>query len=279
AGRAMLWSRIAKLTREAAEDADLLVWPEGGFPFAFQTERVRMKPSPQDNAHTIFSRRLVALATALGQPFVASGLRAEDRRLHNSALFFDGKTREPQVYDKHLLLWFGERIPFSDTFPSLAESFPHASNHRAGEEFVLFDVGGARWAPNICYEALFPTFTRRGLNAGEGADVLLNMTNDVWFGSAQEAEHHLMVQVQRAIENRVWLVRATNSGISAFVDPAGNTLARGEADDRLVVTYDVRITDHPRSFYRRYGDLIYYVFMGLSGAYLAFVSRLSSRSS
>ncbi len=264
-----VYARTEAMTRRAARlRPDLVVWPEGGFPFTFEIDALDHARNPKDSRHRVYSRRLYRLALELGVPFVAGALRRHDGRVRNSGLFFPPGEGRAIPYDKRQLLLFGERVPFADTFPSLRDAVPGMSHHVAGERFVRFDAAGFGWVPSICYEAIQPTFTRDGLNA-EHSDILLNLTNDVWFGNTAEAPQHLMVQTQRAIENRVWLVRSTNSGISAFVDPTGTIRAATQVDNEAVLAYEMAVPALPETFYRRFGDLLFYVALVLAGLWLA----------
>jgi apolipoprotein N-acyltransferase len=152
---------------------------------------------------------------------------------------------------------FGERIPLADTFPSLVDAIPGTSHYAAGDSFAAFPADNLLWVPSICYESIFSDFTRDGLNAPDGGgDVLLNLTNDVWFGDTAAADQHLMLQTMRAVEDRVWLVRATNTGISAFVAPTGQIVARTEINTSVVLYGEMSIPEIPLSFYRRHGNVI-----------------------
>ncbi|MFT7625341.1 MAG: apolipoprotein N-acyltransferase, partial [Myxococcota bacterium] len=237
--RAGLWESIEAETLTAAADApDLMIWPEGAFPFQYRPGFGDTQQQAVEKYSVRYSRRLHALARRLPMPFVAPGLRkADDGTVRNSAMIFQPGVAEPTVYDKRVLVPLAERIPLADTFPSLVKQVPGASHHAPGDHFVTFEAGGARWAASICYEAVFPGVTRAALAFEGGADVLLNLTNDVWFGHSSEGPVHLMMQVPRAVENRKWLVRVTNTGISAIVSPAGRIVARTEQGEQTRLTY------------------------------------------
>ena len=130
---------------------------------------------------------------------------------------------------------FGEYIPFSDYFPFVKGKVKGIGDMAAGEHRVVFNVNGVQILPSICYEAIYPGMTREAVMEEPRAEVILNITNDMWFGDTSALTMHLMVQTSRAVELRIPLVRSTNSGITAFVDAAGRlsgTTPRYEAMTR-----------------------------------------------
>lgn len=270
--REEVYRRTVEMTREAIElRPSLVVWPEGGFPFVFEHDAIDSPRTSDDSYHRRYSRKLHAVAHELGVHFVAGALRRTEGQIRNSGLFFQANHRgRPVVYDKRHLLWFGERVPFAETFPALRNAIEGMSHLAAGEHFVTLKMAGFRWAPSICYEAMFPGMTRDALNDGD-SELLLNLTNDVWFGDTAAADQHLMVQVQRSIENRVWLIRSTNSGISAFVDPTGTIRARAVVGEQAVLALEVPVPALSRSFYRSHGDLLFWI--GVLGGILGLAFR------
>ena len=262
--RERVWERTVAMSRKAAAlDPDLIVWPEGAFPFKFEAGAHRAAPANGDTLHTHYSRLLYRLGHELKRPLVAGGLRWVDGRVRNGAVFF-APGAEPVPYDKRRLVMLAERVPFGDTWPGLVEAVPGASHYAPGEAPVQWEAAGLRWTPSMCYEASFPSFTREALAAGGGGDVLLNLTNDVWFGNGAEGVQHLMLQIPRTIENRRWLVRSTNSGISAFVDPSGVVRARTEQDAQTILAHELAITALAPTFYHRFGDLLWYLALALA---------------
>ena len=264
--RRKIWDRTIALSRGALEPKpDLLVWPEGALPFQYERDAWTKPFSGRESLRTRLSRRLHELAANLDLPFVAGGLRTEDGRVRNSAVFFRPGREGSQTYDKRKLVLLAEKVPFGDSFPGLVESLPGASHHAEGDRYEHFDVAGSRWVPSMCYEAVFPTITREAL-AEAGGGVLLNLTNDVWFGDTSEPSVHLMMQVPRTVENRVWLVRSTNSGITAIVDPTGTIVARTDQEKPDVLRFEVPIQPFGPTFYHRFGDLLIVLVGGMGFA-------------
>jgi len=161
-------------------------------------------------------------AHAAGVPLVFGTLRKQGGISRNTAVVAlpDGSY---SLYDKRFLVPFGEHIPLADWIPVLRNRVAGMSHLKAGEAPPLVELAGLTAHLSICYEAIFPQAVARD---AVGADLLLNLTNDEWFGPVGAPEMHLMAQTFRAIENRRPLVRVTNTGISAWVDLRGRVQAR-----------------------------------------------------
>lgn len=225
--RMAMLDRAEALSRQTKGPLDLLVWAEGALPYAWQPDPPgeTNAPAPGQN-HAGVAERVRKLVQELQVPLLTGTLRYTDwarkEQMRNAALLFLPNQPQPWTYDKHILLAFGEYLPLSGWIPALRGAIPGISDFAAGEGSGLVDVAGARLLVNICYEALFPAFLR---DAGaEHADILVNLTNDVWFGPQPAPDLHLMVQQARAIELRRPLLRATTTGVTALVDANGRLL-------------------------------------------------------
>ena len=153
-------------------------------------------------------------------------------------------------YDKIGLLPFGEFMPLQGVFPKLREWIRGGGTFTPGTKPASFDVAGMKLAAGICYEAILPAMTLRALRPED--EVLLNLTNDAWFGEGDERHQHWTLSVWRAIENRVWLLRATNTGRTSVIDPAGREVARAPEGKKHVLFADIR-TARMRSLFRSAG--------------------------
>jgi len=143
------------------------------------------------------------------------GVPAEKRQ-YNSVVLFDG--RSVQLYHKHHLVPFGESVPFSEWFPFL-ETWIGVRSQGRGPGPVVLKLGKARIAPLICYEAILGRYVRKFVALG--ANIIINVTEDGWYGWTGEPRQHLMLARFRSIETRRYLVRTVNNGISAVIDPWG----------------------------------------------------------
>jgi apolipoprotein N-acyltransferase len=230
------------LTRRADRGSDLIVWPETAVPF-FLREGGQL------------TRRVLDLATEVQTPIlVGSPDRVSDAspRYYNSAFLISPAGEIVQKYDKIHLVPFGEYVPLSSLLFFVDKMATGIGDFSAGEVFTVFETAGGRFGVLICFEAIFPDQVRGYVLAG--ADLLVNITNDAWFGDSAAPYQHLSMAVLRAVENGVYLVRAANTGISALVAPSGEILHQSD----LFVEAVLSATMAPRSggtFYTRRGDL------------------------
>ncbi|HEY6459190.1 MAG TPA: apolipoprotein N-acyltransferase, partial [Polyangiaceae bacterium] len=158
--------------------------------------------------------------------------RVPDEReyiLYNTAVASDETGAITSRYDKQYLLTFGEYLPFGDTFPILYKWSPNSGHFSRGTSLdpLMLDYGGAKHPVTvlICYEDILPEFTNDAVRHAD-PELLVNMTNDAWFGDTVEPWEHLALAQLRAVEHRRYLVRGTNSGVSAVVDPVGRVIAK-----------------------------------------------------
>lgn len=212
--------RLHELSRKAARDNALFVWAEGAIPAYIPASVGSAKREPALPRAGDGSAFLVGAYAFQGQD-----------ELYNSAFAVYPDGTVPLPYFKQILIPFGEYMPLAGTFPWLKSLNGMAGVFSAGKEVKVFEFPMHRQdgstftlkvAPLICYEDTVPGLSREATR--KGAELLVNLTYDTWFGrTAAPYEHHLIAAF-RAIENRRYLVRATNSGLSAVVDPLGRTI-------------------------------------------------------
>lgn len=169
----------------------------------------------------------------------------------NSALLMQPDGRVSGLYDKAFLLVFGEYIPFGERFPELYDLLPESSRFQPGTRTEPLAFGDFRLGVLICYEDLLPSFARRV--AIHDPHVLLNLTNDAWFGQTAEPYHHLQLAQMRAVEYRRWLVRSTNTGVSVFIDALGERRVETVLTGAETLLQDVPMLEG-RTVYARLGD-------------------------
>ncbi|MCK5800207.1 MAG: apolipoprotein N-acyltransferase [Deltaproteobacteria bacterium] len=257
-GRARLaWKHHVIHLREshALQDAgaDLLIWPESSYPWAIARERTH-DFGPKD-------RRQVMRGLKVPLIFGAITYGAKERFPYNTAFMMDPDGKILGRFDKNYLLVFGEYIPFYSTFPKFRKWFPAASNFNHGKSVTTFPFHGKRIAPLICYEDLLPAFTRR--LAKLRPNLLVNITNDAWFGATSEPYEHMALAVYRAIELRVDLVRSVNTGTSSIIEATGHVQVQTRAHDPVVepgikpetLIGDVRLLPGAKTVYTEVGDL------------------------
>jgi apolipoprotein N-acyltransferase len=175
------------------------------------------------------------VARRIGGPAIFGAVvvrRVNDERqyvLYNAAVSSDEAGNILSRYDKQYLLTFGEYLPFGETFPVLYSWSPNSGHFTPGTslEPLILDVHGEKHPVTtlICYEDILPRFTNDAVRHAK-PELLVNMTNDAWFGDTTEPWEHLALAQLRAVEHRRYLVRGTNSGVSAVVDPVGRVIAK-----------------------------------------------------
>jgi apolipoprotein N-acyltransferase len=191
----------------------------------------------------------------------------------NSALLVDADGTVQGRYDKNLLLLFGEYLPLADTFPFLRKWLPEAGDFTPGHEAVVLTSGDARLGVLVCYEGILPSFTRRV--AQKDPNLLVNLTNDAWFGQTAEPDLHMQLAAFRAVEHRRFFVRSTNTGVSVVVDPVGRVLHRTSLTDPESFVADTVLLEG-ETIYRRFGDLFAWACAGITlllGGAALFVPR------
>ncbi|HEX6828758.1 MAG TPA: apolipoprotein N-acyltransferase [Burkholderiales bacterium] len=197
---------------------DLVVWPESVCSIS-STSREGQLP-----ADLLGDLRIPTLFGAVLH------LSQEDgQKTFNSAVLADGTGRILGTYDKMVLVPFGEYIPFGNIFPRLYSLSPATGRFWAGESRQPLRFGKHLLSVNICYEDIFPGHVRSLMGGSSDRPIpeaMFNLTNDSWYGKTTEPIEHLALASFRSIEHRRSLVRATNTGISAFVDPLGQIVSR-----------------------------------------------------
>ena len=210
-----------------------------------------------------------------GAPVLFGALTRDEQthKMYNTALFLDRAGRVLGRYDKNHLLLFGEYLPLADSFPVLREWIPEAGRFTAGTHVEVFPYGeGHRIGVMVCYEDILPAFTRK--LAGKSPNLLVNVTNDAWFGKTSEPYLHLALSIFRSVENRLFMVRSTNTGVSAFIDPVGRIVRQSDLDKAEVLMERVALLKGG-SLYQAAGDWFPLANVGLS-AFLLLLSAFGA---
>jgi len=222
---------------DPARQPDVLVWPEVPAPFYDNTPEIAEA-----------ARR----AGKGGRTYFLSGVvgRAEDGQPLNSAALWSPEGVVVSRYDKVNLVPFGEFVPWPLGY--LAHKIStEAGDFKPGKKVIVSQENGHLIGTFICYESVFPNFIRQFVL--QGSEALFNLSNDSWFGRSAARHQHLEIVRMRAVENRRWILRATNDGITASIDPAGR-VTREAASFKAVsarVNFDYR---KDLTFYTRWGD-------------------------
>jgi apolipoprotein N-acyltransferase len=252
--------RLSLRRSPGAQQPDLLVWPEAPAPFSFQDPRF----GPYISRLATEFQYPVVVGIIDWKPILESGKGIPRTGLvpYNSAAVLNSGGQKIFLYDKIHLVPFGEYEPFPLIHQVVTSVSEEVGGFRKGRERNVGHLSdGNTFSIFICYEAIYAGEIRQFAN--NGAQLLINISNDGWFGKSEAAEQHLRMARVRAVENRRWLIRDTNSGITAAIDPYGNVTRAMQRDtrDAADLPYDFR-TD--KTIYTRFGDWFAWMCVGVS---------------
>jgi len=240
------------ISREALKDKpDLIIWPEAAMPVVLEEE-------------PLYYEKVSSLAKQSHTPLILGAVTLRDSLYYNSAILVSPEGELSKRYDKLHLVPFGEYIPLRSTLGFLEAIVPIGDFAR-GKEYTTFKLQApssklqARFSVLICFEDLFPELSREF--SKRGADFLVNITNDAWFKKTSSPYQHLQASVFRAVENRVFLIRSANTGVSGFIAPNGKIISLVKdlrARNIFISGYNTQGTAPFKeniSFYTRHGDI------------------------
>jgi len=229
--------RYAALSATAADSSDIIIWPEAAIPFFLER-------APGWNSW------LDAQVESWQTPLLFGGLKLTgSSTAQNGLLAADPGLGTRQFAGKQHLVPFGEYVP--SWIPFLHTLVPEIADFRPADDSGVITVRGHRYGALICYESLFPEQARS--RAVNGAQVLVNITNDAWYGTSPAAWQHMQAARMRAVENGRYLLRAANTGITAVIAPDGRITASLPwwTTDTLTASYQLSDQQTP---YMRWGD-------------------------
>lgn len=243
--------------RAVAAGADLVIFPEAQNPYFY----------PQDFYYRTFLERMVASDPAY--LIFNSSFAESESRYFNSAFMLGKEGRAVFRYDKVHLVPFGEYVPAARWLNFVEPMVHEVSSFTPGDGFKVARVGDVPVGTMICYEGIFPEIAREFQR--QGAQILVIITNDAWYGPTAAAEQHLEIAAFRAIENRRFLLRAANSGYSAVIDELGRFRSKTKLFEEDLLRADVSPMAG-RSIYSYVGEWLNIILIGLSFA-LAFLGE------
>ncbi|MCC7261948.1 MAG: apolipoprotein N-acyltransferase [Candidatus Latescibacteria bacterium] len=232
-------------TLAAERPLDLVVFPETCLPFYFLDPRFASYRAP-----------FTALAGQLGAPMLVGSLDFDGERIYNRAFLLDAQGQVSGHADKVHLVPFGEYLPMPWLFQYLEGLTAESGIFAPGHQRQVLPAGAARLGVFICYESIFPEIARELVQLG--ANILVNTTNDAWFGRSAAPYQHFSMCVLRAIETGRPVVRIANTGISGLIAPSGRILTATPLFEPLaqVLTLSPRTEQTP---YTHWGDLLWWV--------------------
>lgn len=258
----LVMSKYKNLTLKAVQSKpQLIVWPETAVPFFY-------------NQHQSGTEFVNDLARQTMTPILFGSPYKEINTHYNSAYLVTEKGETQTRYDKIHLVPFGEFVPFRKILFFVKKMVAMIGDFGRGKVATVFDVAGHKAGVSICYEMIFPDLMRQAVK--NGANFLVNITNDAWFGKSAASYQHMSMGALRAVENRVPIVRAANTGIS------GTITSKGELKDETELFVEAaQITKiSPRqgglTFYSIYGDVFSWMCLLATGL-LAIMAKRNSK--
>jgi len=236
----------------AGQKPDLIVWPETAMPFYIRYKFSRMK-----QVRLITDSMNSTLLT--GAPDYSWDKNGKGHP-YNSAFLIKPGIMKMLSYAKMHLVPFSEYVPFRETLPFFGKLIDKLNldtgDFSAGDSIVVFSFiprkgnSSIKFGTVICFDSIFPDLVRKFFN--KGAQFLVIITNDGWFGRTSGPFQHERIAVLRAIENRAWVVRCANTGISGFIDPYGRYVDKSSIDTRTTIVHDIS-TNTSLTFFTKHG--------------------------
>jgi apolipoprotein N-acyltransferase len=257
--------RYLRLTSEAvAEKPDLVIWPETATPFYFLADT--------KNSSTLMEQvEKLRMPLLFGSPaYHNEGSRL---RFYNRAYLLNHFGQVAGYYDKIHLVPFGEYVPLKKLLFFVDKLVQAAGDFAAGDRAVVLNITPARAGVLICYEAIFPKLSRT--LAAAGANLLVNITNDAWFGRSGAPYQHLSMAVLRAVENRLPMARCANTGISALIDRDGQILQTTRLFEEATLIGTLTLGEG-KTIYNRFGD--WFAWSCLTFTLMAFLLSLRRKA-
>jgi apolipoprotein N-acyltransferase len=260
------WSMSTNALKSVPDDGTtrFVIWPESPMNFTYASDITFQQQlsnfTRQNHASLLFNSL---------EPTLANGF-------YNSALLINDQGRMIAQYDKIRLMPFGEYVPLPQWLPGASLITGLVGDFTPGEKYTLMPVGEHRAGTFICIESAYPYIARRLTN--EGADVLINISNDGYLGPTAVMRQHLANVVFRAVENGRPLLRVTNTGLTAKIDQRGRIEDVTSAFQAQVRVWEVAPMPMGTTFYTRYGDVFVYVCVAIT-VLVFFVVLVKSRRS
>lgn len=242
------FSRLIRLSEHlnasASQNGDsleLIIWPETATPIF-----ITLPGKHRDQVLQLSRRINTSIFT--GTPIYDSG----KREMYNGAILIDPHLGITQEYRKIHLVPFSEHIPFEDNIPLFREIDVGGSHFSAGRQYTIFQSQKISFSCLICFESIFPELSRRFVS--DGAELLVNITNDGWFGKISGPQQHNDMAILRTVENGVPLARSANTGISMIVDKYGRILKETELFREDIIWNNISVAPTP-TVYKIVGDV------------------------
>ncbi len=226
----------------------LVIWPETSVPILF-----RYDPRKE---------MILELSKRNNTFLLVSFTDWREGKFYNSVFLISPEESISSVYDKIHLVPFGEYVPFKKIFGFFESITKEVGDYTPGSKLVLHSVKNYKFGSPICYEIIFPDLVRRFVK--EGAQFLVTVSNDGWFGKSDAPYQHFSIASMRAVENRRFLIRSTSTGVSGVVDPFGRVLKKIDVGKMEFAIEDIYPINE-KTFYSNHGDVFAQSCLTISG--------------
>lgn len=235
------------MTSKHLHKYDLAVWPETALPFPIFSDKELIYVLKQ-NAKSMGNQLIGTIDLKI--------TKDNNYIIKNRAVLFSKELKTEPSYDKIHLVPFGEYIPLKKYLPFLAKFIVPAGEFKPGDHNDTIDIENMRIGTKICFEIIFPNLVRDQVQ--NGANILVNMTNDAWFGKTAGPHQHLAISVFRAVENSRSIARCANTGISAHILPTGEIIKKADLFKEKALNCKLPLMDE-KTIYTKYGDCFAYI--------------------
>ncbi len=256
---------INRTLKAGERGARLVVWPETAAPFYFGSDRLNDK-------------LILNLVKTVGAPIIfgaPASINNGDKTLSYNRAWIVRPDGYRGKYDKIHLVPFGEYVPMQKLLFFVDKMVTAIGSLEPGDDLTLLDAGDYKVGAQICFEIIFPAYSRR--LAADGAGVIVNITNDSWFGKSAASSQSLAMAVFRAVENRTPVLRAAQSGVSAIISKTGRITGRTELFTETTVLGEFNLRSGPATYYTRWGGVFPWLCLAVSILFFSFTINLKRK--
>ncbi|OGP23822.1 MAG: apolipoprotein N-acyltransferase [Deltaproteobacteria bacterium GWC2_56_8] len=239
--------------------ASLIVWPEAAIPFYFEPDKVR------DGLIGDITRETGSFILT-GSPSYSYNPTTDRIDYFNSAFLLSPKGESIGKYDKVHLVPFGEYVPLKKFLPFVKKLTAGIGDFSVGPGPVPIDFEGGSIGTLVCFESIFPELSAGSVR--NGATLLVNITNDAWFGTTSAPYQHFQMSIFRAVENKVFVLRSANTGISGVIDPVGRVRQKTGLFKRDIIVDTIGLKRSLPTFYTERGDVFAFGCLGMAALFI-----------
>lgn len=233
------------------QDIDLVIWPETSYPRVLSTQfNSNLSRELREITQSINTNLLIGTYDLAHNKFTSF------EQQYNAAVLFKDQDIAA-IYHKRVLIPFGEGLPFGPLNESLAPYAGNVSFFAKGSKYTKFSVKNFNFITLICYEVLFPRYVKEYLNNQSNINLIVNLTNDSWYGPYIEQEQHLFLAKWRSLEFNIPMIRATNTGISTVILPNGDEIKRTNNFEQTSLYVSIPHFEASQTIFLEYGLLSY----------------------